>query len=141
MSEDCIFCKIVAKEAPAGILFENDIVMAFLDIRPVNIGHTLVIPKKHFVTIDEINSEEIYNELFKVGKKMLLLLKKKFPDSTGFNYLIANGKDAGQEVFHVHLHIIPRKHDDGFGFKFGPNFGVTLTKDEISQISKILLSE
>ena len=52
MSEDCIFCKIVAKKAPAGILFENELVMSFLDIRPVNAGHTLVIPKKLLITVD-----------------------------------------------------------------------------------------
>ena len=140
MPKNCIFCKIVSKEAHAGILFEYDHVISFLDIRPVNTGHTLIIPKKHYATVEEIDSEATYTELFSVGKKILILLKKKFPDSTGFNYLIANGEDAGQEVFHVHLLIFPRKSNDGFGFKFGPNFGITLTKDEISQLSQFILS-
>ena len=138
MSENCIFCKIVAKQSPAGIVFENDLVVAFLDIRPVNTGHILVIPKKHFVTVDEIDSEEIFTELFKIGKKVHLLLKEKFPMNSGYNYLIANGKDAGQEVFHVHLHIIPRKPNDGFGFKFGPNYGKTLSVNEIQGVLSIL---
>ena len=139
MNDDCIFCKIVDKKLPAGILFENDLVMAFLDIRPVNVGHSLVIPKIHVETIDQLESEEIYNSLFNVGKKVHNMLKNKLPDVTGFNYLIANGVDAGQEVFHVHLHIIPRKPNDGFGYKFGPNFGKILTQDEITKTVKMLL--
>ena len=140
MSTDCIFCKIVSKNAPAGILFENELVMSFLDIRPVNEGHSLVIPKEHVQYVEGISSEEIFLELFKVGKKIQLLLKEKIPGITGFNYLIANGEDAGQEVFHVHLHIIPRKENDGFGFKFGPNFGKISTLDEITAIRKKILS-
>ena len=138
MNEECIFCQIAQKKSPAGILFENDIVVAFLDIRPVNPGHILIIPKAHVQTIDEIESEEVYSELFSVGKKMHIRLKDKLPDVTGFNYLIANGKDAGQEVFHVHLHIIPRKPDDGFGYKFGPNYGKILSQDEIKEMLNLL---
>jgi len=138
MKDECIFCKIVEKKAPAGILFENDLVMAFLDIRPVNIGHTLIIPKIHVQTIDQLDSEDVFSELFNVGKKIHKLLKK-LPGVTGFNYLIANGVDAGQEVFHVHLHIIPRKPNDGFGYKFGPNFGKILTQEEISELIHTLL--
>ena len=139
MNEDCIFCQIVQKKMPAGILFENDLVMAFLDIRPVNDGHCLVIPKIHIVEVDEISSKEILSELFLIGQQMHKLLKAKLPEVTGFNYLIANGKDAGQEVFHVHLHIIPRKPDDGFGFKFGPNYGKTLSKDDVVEMRNRLL--
>ena len=138
MNEECIFCKIVQKESPAGILFENDLVVAFLDIRPVNPGHTLIIPKTHVQSIDELQSDDVYSELFKIGRKIHLLLKDKLTDVTGFNYLIANGKDAGQEVFHVHLHIIPRKPNDGFGYKFGPNFGKILSHEEIKDMLELL---
>lgn len=140
MNDDCIFCQIVSKKAPAGILFENELVLSFIDIRPVNQGHALVIPKSHVQLVEDIASEEIFFELFRVGKKIQLLIKEKIPDITGFNYLIANGEDAGQEIFHVHLHIIPRKHEDGFGFKFGPNFGKILTREEIDEVRSIILS-
>lgn len=138
MTEECIFCNIVQKKSPAGILFENDIVIAFLDIRPVNPGNTLIIPKVHVQSIDEIQSDEVYSELFRVGRKIHLLLKDKLTGVTGFNYLIANGKDAGQEVFHVHLHIIPRKTNDGFGYKFGPNYGKVLSQKEIKDMLELL---
>ena len=140
MVKDCIFCQIVDKKAPAGILFENDLVMALIDIRPVNEGHTLIIPKKHAMFVEEIDSEEVFIELFKVGKKIQLMLKEKLSGITGFNYFIANGEDAGQEVFHVHLHIIPRKPNDGFGIKFGPDFGKILTQEQIMTIKNKILN-
>ena len=140
MTNDCIFCQIVEKKAPTGILFENDLVMALIDIRPVNEGHTLIIPKKHAELVEEIDSEEAFLELFRVGKKIQLMLKKKVPGITGFNYFIANGEDAGQEVFHVHLHIIPRHPEDGFGIKFGPNYGKNLTQEEIKNLRNKLLN-
>ena len=141
MNKDCIFCQIVAKKAPAGVLFENDLVMALIDIRPVNEGHTLIIPKKHAVLVEEIDSEETFFELFRVGKKIQLMLKEKLPGITGFNYFIANGEDAGQEILHVHLHIIPRKPDDGFGIKFGPDYGKILTQDQILNIRNKLIND
>lgn len=140
LDKDCIFCQIVDKKAPAGVLFENNLVMALIDIRPVNEGHTLIIPKKHATYVEEIDSEEVFLELFKVGKKIQLMLKEKLPSITGFNYFIANGEDAGQEIFHVHLHIIPRKPNDGFGIKFGSSYGKILTQDEIMKIRDKLLN-
>ena len=139
-NQTCLFCAIVNKKLHAGILYEDDKVMAFLDIRPVNEGHTLIIPKDHYETIDLVNDEAVYNKLFMTGKKIQLLLKEKLDNITGFNYLIANGRDAGQEVFHVHLHIIPRKTNDGFGFKFGPNYGILLSEKEKDELTKKLLS-
>lgn len=140
MKDDCIFCQIAEKKSPAGILFENKLVMAFIDIRPVNEGHALVIPKTHVKLIEEIESEEVFLELFRVGKKIQLMIKEKIQGITGFNYFIANGEDAGQEVFHVHLHIIPRYPNDGFGIKFGPNYGKILNQEEIKNVRNKLLN-
>ena len=130
----CIFCKIVQKQSEAAILYEDEDVLAFLDIMPVNRGHSLVIPKTHYEVVEEMD-EKIYLKLFSVGRSLLNKIKEALPETTAFNYLIANGKDAGQEIFHVHLHIIPRKPNDGFGFKFGPNYGKKISFEERNRIA------
>lgn len=106
MSE-CVFCQIMRKEAPASIFYEDEQVVAFLSNRPVNVGHTLVAPKKHYVNIYEIPEQEAAY-LFKIVKKVARAVK----DATGIEGIRIvqnNGKDAGQVVFHLHVHIIPMK--------------------------------
>lgn len=101
--ENCIFCKIINKEIQSNIIYEDDIVLAFLDISPVKCGHTLIIPKKHYIDLDEIN-EETLNHIMKVSK----ILKKKIEDKlhpSGLQ-LVQNNGDL-QEVKHYHLHLIP----------------------------------
>lgn len=136
----CIFCDIVQKQSEAAILYEDDDVMAFVDIMPINEGHCLVIPKTHYELVEEMD-ETIYLKLFSVGRALLKKIKKGLPDTTAFNYLIANGKDAGQDVFHVHLHIVPRKPNDGFGFKVGPNYGNKLSIDERTQVAEKIIDD
>ena len=106
MSE-CVFCQIIRKEAPASIIYEDAQVEAFLSSHPVNVGHTLVVPKKHYENIFDIPEEEAAY-LFKVVKKVAKAVK----DATGIEGIRIvqnNGKDAGQVVFHLHFHIIPMK--------------------------------
>ncbi len=137
---DCIFCKIASKEAEAAILHEDDLIIAFLDTKPVNEGHTLVIPKEHHSRVETVD-ETTFLRLFSVGRELMAKIQQAFPDVTGFNYLIANGKDAGQEVPHVHLHVIPRKPQDGFGYKFGPNYGRMLSLEERTAIARKILDK
>lgn len=112
---NCIFCDIIEKKSPAEILFENEKVISFLDINPMNYGHALVIPKVHCKDFLEVPSE-YYSELLSVmnliGNK---IIKSLTPD--GFNIVANNGLAAGQSVFHFHFHIIPRYNDDPFKFK------------------------
>jgi histidine triad (HIT) family protein len=116
---DCIFCDIVNRKEKAEILLENETVMAFLDIRPVNYGHTLVIPKKHFSNFLELppeylidlgNATQILSSAIKEGLK-----------ADGFNVIINNGAAAGQTVYHFHYHIIPRFSND---FNYRPSFKI-----------------
>jgi len=102
----CEFCKIVRNEAPASRIYEDERVMAFLDIRPLNEGHTLVIPKKHYETIYNVPDEEI-EHLFKVAKKVAVVVKKAV-NAEGITISQHNEKAAGQDIFHLHVHIIPR---------------------------------
>ena len=113
----CIFCKIVNKEAFAAVLYEDDDIVAFMDIKPINEGHTLIIPKKHAVFVEELDNK-LYLKLFPIARKIAKRIKEEIPETTAINYFIADGEDAGQEIFHVHLHVIPRKPNDGFGFTF-----------------------
>ncbi len=113
---DCIFCKIIAKEIPASIVFEDDTVSAFMDIQPVNTGHVLVIPKKHSVNLAELNPEA-GSHMFITGQKIAGAIRKTDINCEGVNLFLADGEVAGQEVFHCHLHVIPRFKGDGFGFK------------------------
>ena len=103
--EGCVFCKIVSGALPSNKVYEDDIVLAFLDIKPVNMGHTLIIPKKHFESIHDL-PEEIGSHVMKIAKKISTALKEIGADGT--NITINNGKDAGQIIFHFHIHIIPR---------------------------------
>jgi histidine triad (HIT) family protein len=101
---DCIFCKIVAKEIPAKIVHEDDNTLAFHDIDPKAPTHVLVIPKKHIPTlIEAVDEEGIINNLFKVAKE---IAQKEGIDQSGFRTVINCKEDAGQAVFHVHLHLL-----------------------------------
>ncbi|NYV66780.1 HIT family protein [Bacillus sp. Gen3] len=111
---DCIFCKIVNGEIPSAKIYEDEHVMAFIDISQVTKGHTLIIPKIHKENIFEL-TPEIASHLFEVVPKIANALKKEF-NPIGMNLVNNNGEQAGQTVFHFHLHLIPRYgKGDGFG--------------------------
>ena len=109
MSKECIFCSIIQKKAPASIVYEDDKTIAFMSIQPINTGHTLVVPKKHFENIYEITEEEISN-LGKTVKKIAKAVKLGM-GAEGIRLIQNNGKAAGQVIFHMHVHIIPMYTD------------------------------
>lgn len=111
---NCIFCEIAAGKAKAEILYEDENVISFLDIRPLNIGHTLVIPKTHYDNFlelpeDEIKKVSLVSQI--VSQKIMKVFK---PD--GLNLIVNTGAAAGQSVFHFHYHIIPRYENDKITF-------------------------
>ena len=108
----CIFCKIIAGEIPAAKIYEDELVLAFLDIGPINFGHTLVIPKEHHESSATI-PEETAGRMFRVGSRIGISLKRKF-EYEAFNLHLADGTAAGQVVMHAHLHVVPRGVEDGF---------------------------
>jgi histidine triad (HIT) family protein len=111
MSADCVFCKIVNKDLPAEIIYEDEDVMAFLDISPVNKGHSLVIPKEHFENSLETPDDTLV-KMIKVVKKVVIAVKDA-TNAEGINIGVNNGKAAGQMIFHTHWHVIPRYTGDG----------------------------
>jgi len=107
---DCLFCKIANGEIPSNILYEDDLTVAFLDINPANPGHTLVIPKKHSRNIFDIEPEQA-EAVMRTALKMANAIKSSLePD--GMNLFQCSEPAGFQEVFHFHLHIIPRFEDD-----------------------------
>jgi histidine triad (HIT) family protein len=119
---DCIFCKIVRRESPASIVYEDAATLAFMDIRPMLPGHTLVIPKAHAAYLEDL-PEESSGPILKTAKKVAAALRQSGLRCEGVNLWLANGKAAGQEVFHVHFHVLPRFRGDGFGIRAGPGYG------------------
>jgi histidine triad (HIT) family protein len=111
MSE-CIFCQIIQKQLPASVVYEDEQVVAFLSNRPVNEGHTLVVPKKHYANIYEISEDETAY-LFKIVKQVALAVRESV-DAEGIRIVQNNGEAAGQVVFHLHVHVIPMKPQEGF---------------------------
>lgn len=109
--EDCIFCRIIAGKIPSTRIYEDDAVLAFLDISPVAPGHSLVVPKAHYATLPDIPLELggfVMNALSLLGKAVMAAT-----GAGGFNCLQNNFSAAGQVVFHVHWHVIPRFAGDG----------------------------
>jgi len=107
----CVFCDIVARRQPAEIVYEDERTMAFLDINPANPGHTLVIPKRHAATIFDIEEEDAA-AVMRTAVRVARAIRQAFsPD--GLNLVQSNGRAGGQEIFHVHVHVIPRWVGDG----------------------------
>ena len=118
----CIFCDIVKGSSPASFIYRDEICSAFIDIQPVNPGHILVIPNEHTVYLNEL-PEETGAHLYRIAHKIIPRLKEsELLKCEGVTLLVADGKEAGQEIFHTHLHIIPRFSGDEFGFRFGRDY-------------------
>ncbi|GAI13592.1 unnamed protein product, partial [marine sediment metagenome] len=109
--DDCIFCKMVAGQIPVTKIYEDKVVLAFLDIGPLSDGHTLVIPKQHFEKLHECPAEVLGPVASRLGKIAEAVAGAM--NSEGYNVLCNNGRAAGQLVEHLHFHIIPRNTGDG----------------------------
>jgi len=114
--DDCIFCKIVAGDIPCAKVYEDEHVLAFLDIFPINPGHTLVIPKEHYEFVTELPSS-LTGPIFDGARKIVSAIRKSDLKCDAVNLHLADGEIAGQEIPHTHLHIIPRIKGDGAGYK------------------------
>lgn len=113
---NCVFCKIITGEIPCKKLYEDGSVLAFLDIGPLAEGHLLVIPKEHYVTLDEMTPDAVAQTTRVLPR--LAAAVQQATDAQGYNVLQNNGKVSGQAVRHVHFHIIPRVEDDGLGYRW-----------------------
>ena len=112
MDPNCLFCKIINGEIPAAKVYEDEYSYAFLDIKPINPGHTLLVPKKHYTNIYE-TPDELLSKLAPIIKK-LSIAGKKAVGADGMIVSMNNEPAAGQVVFHSHIHIVPRFQNDGY---------------------------
>jgi len=133
-SADCIFCKIVRREALASIVAEDAETLAFLDIRPLTPGHTLVIPRRHAADLGELPAV-LGGKVFGMAMAVAAAMRRSGLKCEGVNIYVADGRAAGQEVLHVHLHVVPRFKGDGFGLPFPPGYGRTLSAEERDNVA------
>ena len=132
---NCIFCKIIKREIPAKIIAETEKSLAFIDAFPLTEGHSLVIPKNHYEKVQDISAED-NADLFETVRKVISKVDKI---SNATLLAVHNGKESGQEIPHVHVHLIPRSAEDSAGpvhsmFKDRPK----LSENEINQIHEKL---
>ena len=113
---NCIFCKIIGVEVPASVVYEDDAVIAFLDVNPLADGHLLVVPREHFTRVDELppgTASALFGPIPRLGKAVCEVNRVK-----GYNVLVNTDSVAGQAVPHVHCHLIPRRDGDGLGYRW-----------------------
>lgn len=110
---DCIFCAIAEGSAPRSTVYEDEVVVAFMDIAPINPGHTLIVPKKHRTYLADMD-ESTGAHLFRVAMRVAHAIRRSGLRCEGVNFFLADGAAAGQEVLHVHLHVLPRFEGDNF---------------------------
>ena len=115
---NCVFCGILAGDLPSSRVLDDALVVAILDISPVNPGHTLVMPRRHVESFTDLTEPET-KQIVLAAQHVAAALKREFVGCEGVTLSVADGAAAGQEVPHVHMHVIPRYAGDGFGWKRG----------------------
>ncbi len=114
MSEDCTFCTIVDGDAEASVVHESERTIAFMDRNPIAEGHVLVVPRTHAAGLNDLDPA-VGGRLFQVAQRVASALRERL-GADGVNLFLADGEAAGQELFHAHLHVIPRAENDGISF-------------------------
>ena len=132
---DCVFCKLLSGELEVSLVHQDDLCSAFMDIQPVNPGHVLVVPNRHAPYLADLKQEEGV-QMFRVAQRLAAVLRKSGVKCEGVNFFLADGEVAGQEVFHVHLHIFPRYRGDGFGFIFPATYREKPERKELNEIAE-----
>jgi histidine triad (HIT) family protein len=130
-----VFSKILSGKAPASFVYRDDVVAAFMDIRPVNMGHVLVVPVKpaaHLADVDDVTAAR----MMVVARRIAEAIRMSGLKCEGVNLFLADGVAAGQEVFHVHLHVYPRFAGDGFGFRYDERHFQFPSRAELDEVAR-----
>jgi diadenosine tetraphosphate (Ap4A) HIT family hydrolase len=133
--EDCTFCGILAGDIPASRVDEDDRSLAFLDIAPFSVGHTLVVPKSHEPSIRRL-AEPDAAAMWRTARRVARAMRGALTECEGVSFLAADGEAAGQEVPHAHLHVVPRRAGDGLGFRLPPNHGAHEPRSTLDAIAE-----
>ena len=132
--ENCIFCKIIADELPSSKVFEDERCVAFLDVAPIRPGHTLVVPKDHAPNLAQLEPET-GGHVFTIGQKITAALYGGL-GCDGASVFLADGAAAGQDVFHSHLHLLPRFEGDGLGSAFRAEEEEMASREDLDAVAR-----
>lgn len=131
----CIFCEIIQRRMPGSFVYEDEACAAFMDIQPVTPGHILVVPRFHAAKLAELNPRD-GAAIFQAAQRIAAGLYRSGLPCEGVNLFLADGEAAGQDVFHVHLHVFPRFRGDGFGLRFGPGYGKRPPRSRLDELAE-----
>ncbi len=131
--DNCIFCKIISGEIPSFTIFEDEQFKVILDVAPAAKGHALIIPRRHYANLYEL-PEDMAADAMRLARRMMTTMTQKL-GCDGFNIVQNNGEVAGQTVFHFHMHLIPRYHNDGEILKY---IAGEPDREELEQIRRII---
>ena len=132
---DCKFCDIVNGEHDGTFVYRDDCVSVFMDVQPVIRGHLLVVPSDHASYLSDLDPET-GAQMFRVAQKMTACLRKSALKCEGVNLFLADGEAALQDVFHVHLHVIPRFKEDGFGLTFANTYNTRPSRADLESAAQ-----
>jgi histidine triad (HIT) family protein len=136
MADPCIFCDIVRGTSPVSWVYQDDTVVAFMDIQPITQGHMLVVPREHAVLITDIN-ETAAMRTFRVARKLAAVARHTL-GASGINIIVMDGEAAYQDVPHFHVHVIPRYPRDGFGLTFPESYEQKPPRAQLDAIAAAL---
>ena len=124
----CVFCAILKGDLPASYVYQDDTVVSIMDINPVTPGHLLVLPRRHLPDLVDLDDQTAAH-MMNVARRLAAGLRASDENVTGINLYLADSPDAGQEIAHAHIHVIPRRPDDGFRLEI--NYGEPPTREEL----------
>jgi histidine triad (HIT) family protein len=136
-AEACVFCEIVAGASPAAFVLRDERVSAFLDVRPIVPGHTLVVPNAHGASLEDVGAD-VAADVMRCAHVVAAAVRRSGLRCEGVNLLLADGPAAGQEVFHVHLHVIPRHAGDGFRLHLRQDEEAGPTRSELDDVAAVI---
>jgi histidine triad (HIT) family protein len=130
----CVFCRIVEGKEQASFVAQGADVLAFLDLHPITEGHTLIVPRKHAASIGEVD-EVAAVAMWSLARRVAAALRTSGLRCEAINLFLADGAAAGQEVFHAHLHVVPRWQGDGFRIEFPPHYGAAASRKDLDELA------
>jgi len=136
-TKNCIICQLVNEKIEVTKVYEDDLVVAVMDIQPINPGHIFISPKKHVKLVSELG-EDLAAHIFKIAIRLNDALRKSGLKCEGVNFFLADGEAAMQEIPHVHLHVIPRIKGDGFSLKFDESYFRLPERKELEKAANLI---
>ncbi len=130
----CVFCDILSGEAEGSFVYRDDLCAAFMDIHQPLAGKVLIVPVRHAAALAELPPETA-GRMFQVAQRLVAALRRSGLPCDGVNLFLADGRAAGQDVFHVHLHVLPRVAGDGIALRFGPGHARYPSRVELDRLA------